>query len=171
MPTTPTGSRVISSSIPGLVDGSFSPDSLKHSPAKKPNTCEARTTSPMPSERTFPSSRESSVPRLFPTGEQFDTDALQDFGPDADVRSRPACRCQSCRFDCRIHLHSIGACEFTNNVVRIRRVYVSGDRNAIHPLAGYKILLHIDTNILLRGNSARSFVGSIISSFRPHALH
>ena len=62
MPTTPTGSRVSSTSMPGRVDGSFSPDSRSVSPEKKSKICAARSTSPTASGSVLPSSRASSLP-------------------------------------------------------------------------------------------------------------
>lgn len=61
-PTTPTGSRVISTSTPARTDGSFSPARRRHSPAKNWKICPARVTSPIPSGRVLPSSRERSRP-------------------------------------------------------------------------------------------------------------
>ncbi len=62
MPTTPTGSRVTSTSRPGRVEATFSPARRRHSPEKNRNTWAARTVSPMPSARVLPSSRESRRP-------------------------------------------------------------------------------------------------------------
>ena len=62
MPTTPTGSRVISTPTPGRTDGTSSPVSRRASPAKNSKICAARTVSPMPSASVLPSSRLSSVP-------------------------------------------------------------------------------------------------------------
>ncbi|MNK70032.1 hypothetical protein D3C87_894430 [compost metagenome] len=61
-PTTPTGSRVISTPMFGRTDGSTSPDRRRHSPAKNLKICPARVASPMPSALVLPSSRASSVP-------------------------------------------------------------------------------------------------------------
>ncbi len=62
MPTTPTGSRVTSTSMPGRVEASLSPASRKVSPAKKPKICAARSTSPVASGSVLPSSRAKSRP-------------------------------------------------------------------------------------------------------------
>ncbi|CFN71152.1 Uncharacterised protein [Bordetella pertussis] len=62
MPTTPTGSRVTSTSMPGRVMGSFSPWMRKASPAKNLKMWPARVTSLTPSGRVLPSSRDSSRP-------------------------------------------------------------------------------------------------------------
>ncbi len=61
-PTTPTGSRVISTPMPGRTEGRVSPARRRHSPAKNLKIWPARATSPMPSARVLPSSRASSVP-------------------------------------------------------------------------------------------------------------
>ena len=61
-PTTPIGSRVISTLMPGRTEESTSPDRRRHSPAKNLKIWPARVTSPMPSGRVLPSSRESKVP-------------------------------------------------------------------------------------------------------------
>ncbi len=61
-PTGPTASRVISTPTPGRTEGRISPDSRRHSPAKKSKICAARTVSPIPSASVLPSSRESRVP-------------------------------------------------------------------------------------------------------------
>src|SRR5664279_6653218 len=62
MPMTPRGSRVISTSTPGRIDWIFSPASRSASPPKNLKICPARTTSPMPSGKVLPSSRERSRP-------------------------------------------------------------------------------------------------------------
>ncbi|KQY76840.1 hypothetical protein ASD52_22720 [Ensifer sp. Root142] len=62
MPTTPTGSRVISTPISGRTEGMISPASLSASPAKKSKIWPARTVSPMPSASVLPSSRDNSRP-------------------------------------------------------------------------------------------------------------
>ncbi len=62
MPTTPSGSRVISTSTPGRTEEINSPERRSTSPAKNLNTLPARTTSPTPSARVLPSSRDSSWP-------------------------------------------------------------------------------------------------------------
>ncbi len=62
MPTTPIGSRVISTPTPGRTDGSVSPESRSASPAKNSKICPARVTSPMPSASVLPSSRDRSMP-------------------------------------------------------------------------------------------------------------
>jgi len=62
MPTTPTGSRVTSTPMPGRTEGSVSPASRRHSPAKNLKMFPARTASPMPSASVLPSSRASSLP-------------------------------------------------------------------------------------------------------------
>ena len=51
MPTTPTGSRVISTPTPGRTLGTVSPASRSASPAKKSKIWAARTVSPMPSAK------------------------------------------------------------------------------------------------------------------------
>ena len=62
MPTTPTGSRVISTVRPGRTDGTSSPFARSASPAKNLKIDPARAASPMPSGLVLPSSRDSSVP-------------------------------------------------------------------------------------------------------------
>jgi hypothetical protein len=62
MPTTPIGSRVISTSTPGRTEAIFSPARRSASPAKKAKIWLARIVSPMPSARVLPSSRDSSLP-------------------------------------------------------------------------------------------------------------
>ena len=62
MPTTPTGSRVISTLIPGRTDGTTSPVRRKASPAKNLNICPARPASPIASGSVLPSSRASRRP-------------------------------------------------------------------------------------------------------------
>ena len=49
MPITPTGSRVISTRIPGRTEGSISPASRNASPAKNLKMYPARAASPIPS--------------------------------------------------------------------------------------------------------------------------
>ena len=61
-PTTPTGSRVTSTSMPGRTDGIFSPEGRSTSPAKNLKMCPARAASPMPSGSVLPSSRDSRRP-------------------------------------------------------------------------------------------------------------
>ena len=61
-PTTPTGSRVTSTPTPGRTEGRTSPARRKHSPAKNLKMLPARTTSPIASDLTLPSSRASKVP-------------------------------------------------------------------------------------------------------------
>ena len=61
-PTTPSGSRVTSTSIPGRTDAIFSPAMRTHSPAKKRKIWPARTVSPTPSAIVLPSSRARSSP-------------------------------------------------------------------------------------------------------------
>jgi hypothetical protein len=60
--TTPTGSRVISTSTPGRTLPIFSPAMRSASPAKNAKICPARVASPMPSGSVLPSSRESNRP-------------------------------------------------------------------------------------------------------------
>ena len=62
MPMTPTGSRVISTRIPGRTEGSISPASRRTSPAKNLKMYPARAASPIPSGLVLPSSRASRVP-------------------------------------------------------------------------------------------------------------
>ncbi|MNN43746.1 hypothetical protein D3C81_1579980 [compost metagenome] len=62
IPTTPSGSRRTSVSTPGRMDARRSPERRNASPAKNLNTLPARTTSPIPSGRVFPSSRASNRP-------------------------------------------------------------------------------------------------------------
>jgi hypothetical protein len=62
MPTTPTGSRVTSTSMPGRTDASFSPGVRRASPAKNLKMWPARATSPIASGSALPSSRASSSP-------------------------------------------------------------------------------------------------------------
>ena len=61
-PTTPTGSRVISTVTPGRTEGTISPVSLSASPAKKSKICAARAVSMTPSASVLPSSRARSRP-------------------------------------------------------------------------------------------------------------
>src|SRR5579864_3088860 len=61
-PTTPTGSRVTSTSTPGRTEGSFSPGGRRHSPEKNRKICAARTVSATPSASVLPSSRASRRP-------------------------------------------------------------------------------------------------------------
>ena len=60
--TTPIGSRVISTSMPGRVESIFSPPGRSASPAKNLKMYPARAASPIPSASGFPCSRESSRP-------------------------------------------------------------------------------------------------------------
>ena len=62
IPTTPTGSRAISTSTPGRTESMLAPVMRTASPAKNLKMCPARSTSATPSARTFPSSRDRSVP-------------------------------------------------------------------------------------------------------------
>ncbi|RDL47658.1 hypothetical protein BLJAPNOD_05582 [Ensifer sp. M14] len=62
MPTTPTGSRVISTPMFGRTEGMTSPAKRSASPAKKSKIWPARTVSPMPSASVLPSSRDNSRP-------------------------------------------------------------------------------------------------------------
>ena len=62
IPTTPTGSRVISMSTPGRTEASLSPVSRNASPEKNRKICAARTVSPIPSTSGLPSSRERMAP-------------------------------------------------------------------------------------------------------------
>jgi hypothetical protein len=61
-PTTPSGSRRMSTSTPGRTDGTRSPARRNASPAKNLKICPARPASAMPSASGLPSSRESSSP-------------------------------------------------------------------------------------------------------------
>ena len=62
IPTTPTGSRVISMSTPGRTEASLSPVSRSASPEKNRKICAARTVSPIPSASGLPSSRDRMAP-------------------------------------------------------------------------------------------------------------
>jgi hypothetical protein len=59
IPTTPTGSRLISTVMPGRVELSSSPGIRSVSPAKNLKIWPARTTSPIASPSALPSSRAS----------------------------------------------------------------------------------------------------------------
>ena len=61
-PTTPSGSRVTSTQVPGRAPGNASPASRTASPAKKCRTCAARATSASASASGLPSSRASRCP-------------------------------------------------------------------------------------------------------------
>ena len=61
-PTTPTGSRVTSTSMPGRTEGSLSPVRRSTSPAKNLKMCPARAASPTPSGSVLPSSRDRRRP-------------------------------------------------------------------------------------------------------------
>ena len=62
IPTTPSGSRVTSTSMPGRTEAIFSPARRRHSPAKNRKICPARAVSPTASGIVLPSSRDSSRP-------------------------------------------------------------------------------------------------------------
>jgi hypothetical protein len=62
MPTTPIGSRVMSTSTPGRTEASLSPRSRSASWAKNLKMAPARAASPIASGRVLPSSRASRVP-------------------------------------------------------------------------------------------------------------
>ncbi len=61
-PITPTGSRVISTSMPGRTEGISSPPARSTSPAKNLKMCPARVASPTASGSVLPSSEASSRP-------------------------------------------------------------------------------------------------------------
>jgi len=61
-PTTPIGSRVTSTLMPGRTEGMISPAVRRASPAKNLKICPARTASPVASGSVLPSSRASSSP-------------------------------------------------------------------------------------------------------------
>jgi hypothetical protein len=86
IPTGPTASRVISTPTPGRTEGRISPESRRHSPAKKSKICAARTVSPIPSASVLPSSRLRSVPssslRARISAAAFESTACRSSGPE-----------------------------------------------------------------------------------------
>ena len=112
-PTTPTGSRVISTSTPGRTDGSFSPGSRSASPAKNLKMCPARTVSPMPSGSVFPSSRASSRPDLVLAREDVGARLVEDVRAILDRADGPRGECALGRRNRRVRLPATSACAYS----------------------------------------------------------
>ena len=89
MPTTPTASRVTSTSTPGRTLANFSPGMRSASPAKKSKICAARSTSPIASGSVLPSSRASSPPSSSRRARISRRDAQQNVVPLLRRRARP----------------------------------------------------------------------------------
>ena len=141
MPTTPTGSRVSSTSMPGRVEGSFSPASRSVSPEKKSKICAARSTSPTASGSVLPSSRASSLPSSSLRVDDLVRDLLQDVMALLDAGARPCRERRASGCDGLFGLLARGARITADDVAGVGGIDVLGDVGAVDPAAGDEVLM------------------------------
>ena len=87
--TTPIGSRVISTSMPGRVESIFSPPGRTASPAKNLKIAPARAASPMPSASGFPLLAREQPAQLVLARQDLGAGAVEDVEPLLRRRARP----------------------------------------------------------------------------------
>ena len=141
MPTTPTGSRVISTSTPGRTEAIFSPARRRHSPAKNRKICPARAASPMPSGKRLAFLAREQAAELLLAGEDLVADLASGCrgAPAASSATRPGTPPSPPRWRARRRRASARG-ELADHVVGVRRVDVGRRVGGRDPFAGDEVL-------------------------------
>ena len=143
-PTTPTGSRVTSTWMPGRTESTRSPVIRSASPAKNLKICPARTTSPCPSGRVLPFLARQQPAQLLLARQDLGADLVQRVEPDLR-RARPPAREGGTRARDRVlGLLPVGVAVLADHVVDVGRVDVPARAGPLDPLAGDEVLVQHD---------------------------
>ena len=139
-PMTPSGSRVISTSIPGRTEASFSPAMRRASPEKNRKICPARMVSPMPSARVLPSSRASSRPISSLRARISSPMRFRDIVAQLDGGTRPGGKGSLRRRDRALHIAGGRLRKFADDVIGIGGIDVRLLPGRFAPGAGDEVL-------------------------------
>ena len=142
MPTTPTGSRVTSTSTPGRVEAIFSPASRSTSPAKKSKIWPARATSPIALGQRLALFARQQPAELVLARHDLVGDLRQNVVALLDAGPRPCRERGTGRADGVLGLLPRSARIAADDVAGIGRIDIVGGLLAIDPASGDKILMH-----------------------------
>ncbi len=141
-PTTPTASRVISTSRPGRTEAPFSPESRKRLAGKeREDLSGARDLADALRQCLAFLSRQQATEFVL-AGEDFGGDAVERVKPLLRCRARPFGERRLGRGDRLQRLGRIGLRIFADDVIGIRRVDVSADAGTLGPFTGDIVLLN-----------------------------